>query len=236
MLKAELHCHVRGDPVDVWISYSAHDLIDRLSSLGYDVVAITPHMRVFDDPDAVAYAEERGILLIPGMEARIGNRDVLIYGCGTDAESIRTWDELESYREKNPHVLVIAPHPFFPEGPGSLIVKRPALFDAWEWSMYYSRTLNINRKLRQLSRTFNKPIVGTGDLHSLRHAGRTFTCIDAEKSDRAIFEAIKAGKVRFESDPMTSWELITLFAPMIPSYAISLFRRFIGMRDRRKAS
>ena len=233
MLKAELHCHVRGDPVDVWISYTARELIDRLCSLDYDVVAITPHMRLFDDPDAFSYAEERGILLISGMEARISNRDVLLYNCGKDAESIRTWDELEAYRAKNPHVLVIAPHPFFPEGPGSLIAKRPDLFDAWEWSMYYSRTFNINRRLKPLARQFGKPIVGTGDLHSLKHAGRTFTLIDAQRSRQSVFDAIRDGKVYVESEPMTTWELIRLFAPMVPSYAVSLFKRFAGLRDRR---
>lgn len=225
MLKAELHCHVKGDPIDLWITYSAHDLLDQLSSLGYDVVAITPHTRLFSDPDVESYARSLGIVLLRGIEARIEHRDVLIYNCDESAQRLKTWDDLEAFRAQHPEALVIAPHPFFPRGVRRMIFERPDLFDAWEWSTFYSRTINMNRKVGRLARSYGKPLVGTGDIHSLDQAGRTFTMIDAERSIDSIVDAIKRGAVRLETRPMSTWELLRIFVPQIPSYVRSRMRR-----------
>ena len=227
MLKAELHAHVRGDPIDGWIRYSARDLIDRLSSQGYDVVAITPHTTLFSDPVAEAYARSRNMVLLRGIEARIDACDVLIYTTQREIEQVRSWDELAAFRKAYPDALVIAPHPFFPRGVGHLICERPDLFDAWEWSAFYSRSINLNRRLKALSRTHGKPIVGAGDIHSLAQIGRTFTLIDAERTPESVIEGVKRGAVSLETSPLRSVELIRMFAPLFPSYIRSHIARLL---------
>lgn len=228
MLKAELHSHVKGDPIDGWIRYTAIDLLDTLSSLGYDVVAITPHTRLFDDPLAQAHAEKLGIVLLKGIEARIERCDVLIYNCDSLVERLRTWDDLAAFRNEHPEALVIAAHPFFPRGCGSRITKHPELFDAWEWSTFYSHRVNLNRRLEKLARSSDTPIVGTGDIHSLDQVGRTFTMIEADRDAGSVIRAIKRGAVQLETRPLRTFELIRIFAPLIPTYVFSRMKQIIN--------
>ena len=225
-LKAELHAHVSGDPIDSWISHSAKDLIDELSSKGYDVIAITPHTKLFSE-DLGSYAHERGVLLICGIEARIEGCDVLIYNADRSVESIASWDELERYRDDHPDVLVIAPHPFFPRGARRIVLERPGLFDAWEYSTFYSRTINMNRKAELLARKYGKPLVGTGDVHSLSLTGRTYTLIEAEPTVESVVRAIRRGAVRLETRPLRTIELLQLFVPNAPSYVWSYVKRLL---------
>ncbi|MFT4308594.1 MAG: PHP-associated domain-containing protein [Candidatus Woesearchaeota archaeon] len=226
-LKAELHAHVAGDPLDSWISYSAKDLIDELSSQGYDVIAITPHTELFSE-DLGSYAHERGVLLIRGIEARIEGCDVLIYNADRGVESIASWDELERYRDDHPDVLVIAAHPFFPRGARRIVLERPGLFDAWEYSTFYSHTINMNRTAERLARTLAKPLVGTGDVHSFSLTGRTYTLIESEPTVESVVRAIKCGAVRLETRPLRTIELLRLFVPNAPSYVFSCVKRLFG--------
>ena len=75
MLKVELHSHTSDDPHDS-IPHSATDLIDRAAALGYDALAITLHDRQLDLRRLRPYAEDRGLVLIPGIE-RMGGPPVV---------------------------------------------------------------------------------------------------------------------------------------------------------------
>ena len=99
-LKADLHLHTRDG--DRFIAYDARGLIDRAARDGF----------VTFSEDLGAYARERGILLIPGVEATIEGKHVLLYNIDVDPERIRTFADLR--RRRSPEWLVVAPHPFFP--------------------------------------------------------------------------------------------------------------------------
>ena len=58
--------------------HTAVNLIDRAATLGFDALAITLHDSQFVDPGVTAYARERGITLIPGIERTIQHRHVLL--------------------------------------------------------------------------------------------------------------------------------------------------------------
>ena len=77
VLKVDLHLHTAEDPVD-YILHDAHQLIDRAAELGFDALAITLHDRQLADPSVFAYARERRIILLPGIERSIEGRHVVL--------------------------------------------------------------------------------------------------------------------------------------------------------------
>src|SRR5438046_10089653 len=93
MLKVELHAHSADDPVDD-IPHTTRELIDRASSLGYDALAITLHERQLDLSGWFAYADERDLVLISGVERTIEGRHVLLLNFSQPAEDVRTFDDL----------------------------------------------------------------------------------------------------------------------------------------------
>jgi predicted metal-dependent phosphoesterase TrpH len=144
-LKIDLHIHTAEDPRDN-INYSAREIIDRAGELGFDVLSITNHDVVTYDDDLAAYAEKRGILLIPGMEVTLSNRHVVIVNPGfkktPQGSRLQDLAGLKDHRN-----LIIAPHPFF-FGFKSLLTDFYSylhLFDAVEYAHYYSRLINMNK-------------------------------------------------------------------------------------------
>ena len=76
-VKADLHLHTAEDPLDE-IDYTAVELLEYAASLGFRVLAITLHDKVFDDDKAFARAQELGILLLPAAELRIQGADTVL--------------------------------------------------------------------------------------------------------------------------------------------------------------
>src|SRR5881296_1826290 len=75
-IKIDLHIHTLDDPKDA-VDFSAHQLLERAGSLGFDVLAITLHDAVFDRKEVFADAAAMGILLIPAAEMRLCGADVI---------------------------------------------------------------------------------------------------------------------------------------------------------------
>jgi predicted metal-dependent phosphoesterase TrpH len=215
MLKVELHAHTADDPAD-WIPHSAHALIDRAVALGYDALAITLHDRQFDVRPLAAYAAERGIVLIPGVEKTIEGRHVLLLNFPRDAEDVESFDDLAKLKRKA-RGLVVAPHPFFPM-PSCLLGKMDRhadLFDAVECNAMYTSSLNFNRAGERWARRHGKPMVGNGDIHRLEQLGTTYSLVDAERDPASICEAIAAGRVRVATRPLSWWTAIRVFASLV---------------------
>ena len=69
-LKCDLHLHTSEDPRHQ-LHYSAKDMIEEASKKGYHVISITNHNTVTYDQELADFAHEKGILLVPGVEATI---------------------------------------------------------------------------------------------------------------------------------------------------------------------
>jgi predicted metal-dependent phosphoesterase TrpH len=104
--------------------------------------------------------------------------------------------------------LVIAPHPFFP-APKCLngkLRENVDLFDAIEFSHFYTRRVDFNRKAVAYARRMGLPLVGTSDCHRLWQLGTTYTLVEAAaRTKEAVFEAIRAGLVRVVTAPLRPW-------------------------------
>lgn len=194
--KADFHMHTNDDPVDTkMVKHSNKDLIDHAAKLGFEVLSITNHDKITFNSELKEYAQVRGILLIPGVEATIEGKHVLLI----NYEGLLPFKKVEDLAGlKGSHTLVIAAHPFFP-GPLTLqhrLIKHLHLFDAIEHCHFYRPWINFNKKAVQLAKEHKKPMCGTSDAHFLVQMGYTYSMVEAEeKTPEAIVAAIKKGQV-----------------------------------------
>jgi predicted metal-dependent phosphoesterase TrpH len=216
-LKAELHAHCNLDPVDRKIcGYTPEELIFRAAQHGYRVLAITCHNLDTWTERLSDYARDLGITLIPGMEVSAeGSRHILTYNFGKTREELNTLKKIRKH--SRPDTLVIAPHAFFPERSclKSLVSANLDLFDAIEYSGFYVRGLNFNRRSARLAAESGKPLVGNSDIHYLWQLDRTFTWIYSEPDMQSIFNAIKQGLVQVRTAPISWFEATKWWATAI---------------------
>jgi len=235
-LKVELHTHTDFDPSDV-IAYSARQLIDEAARQGFEVLSITCHDALQWSQSLSEYAASVGILLIPGVEATLEDKHVLIYGL----EHFRppmSFSQLKALRQTHPEILTIAPHPFFPGNTcvGPRLIQYQDCFDAIEYSHFYTRQMNFNQKAVEAARAQDKPLVGTSDVHLLQQLGRTYSYVKVEeKSVASVVAAIKAGQVDLVTVPLSRKELVSIGIQMETINLRSALRR-VGLLARKPKS
>ena len=187
MLKVELHSHTADDPIDR-IPYSTVELIDRAVALGYDALAIT---------------------LIEG-------KHVLLLNFSAGAEEVCSFSDLARLKAQRPG-LVVAPHPYFPASVclrGDLD-RHADLFDAVEMNAMFTRTLDFNQRAERWARRHGKPLVGNCDVHRLVQLGSTYSLVDAPPDVDAICDAIAAGRVVVESQPLAWSDAVRIVTSMM---------------------
>ena len=214
MLKVELHSHTADDPHDS-IPYSSTDLIDRAAALGYGALAITLHNKQLDITNLRAYAAERGVVLIPGIERTIQGKHVLLLNFPAAAENVRTFTDLERLKQRC-RGLVVAPHPFFPSRSclWTYLNRHSHLFDAVECNAMFTREADFNRPARRWARQAGKPMVGNGDVHRLCQLGTTYSLVEAVPDPDAICQAIVAGRVSVVARPLTWREAVGILGDL----------------------
>jgi predicted metal-dependent phosphoesterase TrpH len=114
---------------------------------------------------------------------------------------------------KTAEALVIAPHPFYPAGVavGAALAAHRDVFDAVEFSgLYAALTPHFNRRALAYAHAAAAPVVGNSDTHFLWQMGRTWTAIDAPPEPAAVIAAIRAGRVRLVTRPL-SWTQMVRF-------------------------
>jgi predicted metal-dependent phosphoesterase TrpH len=216
MIRVDFHTHTADDPIDR-IPYTTIELIDRAASLGFGALAITLHDRQRRLDDIAAYARARGIVLIAGVERTIQGRHVLLLNFPDRAQSVESFAQLESLKRQYPDGCVIAPHPRFPHPTclGALLERHADLFDAVELNACYTRWVDFNQAAIGWARRRAKPIVANSDAHRLAIFGASCSLVDARPSATAICAAVKAGRVRCETRPLTAVEVARYLADLM---------------------
>lgn len=206
-LKADLHTHSSEDAKDV-ILYDAYQLIDRAAGLGFDVLAVTNHNTVTYNQDLAHHAQKRNILMIPGIEATLSRKHVIILN--PDFDDSRLPAQLEDLsRIKHENSLIMAPHPYFPQ---SCALKNKfweyaSYFDAMEYSHFYHSAWNYNHKAEAAAEITGLPLIGSSDCHFLWEMGTTYSWVDADKNIPSVIQALKAGKVTLVTSPLSSADM-----------------------------
>lgn len=215
MIKTELHAHTDDDPSDR-LPHSLRDLVDHAAALGYGAVAVTLHDRYYDPAPDCAYARERGVVLLSGIERTIARRHVLLVNFPADAAAVRSFDDLARLRARHPNGLVVAPHPFYPTRTalGQDLTTYAALFDAVEVNAMHTGLVDFNARAAAWARAHGKPLVGNTDLHLLDQMGTTYSLVDAEPEADAICDAIRRGRVTVHATPLTPIRAAEIFTRM----------------------
>jgi len=227
-LRADLHLHTRER--ESFIAYDARELIDGAEHAGFQVLSITNHDTVTFNAELQGYAQERGILLIPGVEATIEGKHVLLYNIDVPLERIRTFADLR--RLRGPEWLVVAPHPFFP---GSICLRERLLeeidlFDAIEFGHFYTTRIDFNRSAIRLAQETGLPLLGTSDGHVIRQFGTTYSLIEGSATLTSVLGAIRKGQVRVESRPLTLCECAGILFDMVVADWRERARATLGIR------
>ncbi len=215
-IKVDLHIHTLDDPKD-HLDYSAHQLLERARALGFGVLAITLHDKVFDRPEVFADAAAMGILLLPAAELRLEGADVVLLNVQpNEAAEIRTFADLRRLRERRgASLFCFAPHPFFFLG-GSLgkrLLEEIDCFDAIEICHFHKGLFDLNRRARQVAATQGKPLLATSDAHRLSAFGAHYTSLPRppELTIPAVLQALRQGPLRLTSPPSTWRDLWNVF-------------------------
>ena len=197
---ADLHCHAADDPHDD-LSHSTEELIDAAAASGVQALALTLHERRLVTGRLSAYAAERGILLIPGVELTVQGKHVLVVNPDDAQAECTTFDELRKLGPRD--AAIIAPHPFYPAPPclGRALIRNIDLFHAIEYSSMYCTGINFNRFAEYVARKHGLPLIGTSDTHKLPYADSTLSVIDAEYSIEGIIDAVREGRVELQTTP-----------------------------------
>lgn len=209
-LKANLHFHTAEDQKHN-LKYTIKDGIDHAASLGFEVLAVTCHRSYVCGIDDSKYAEEKGIMLLPGIEADIyddehsTNRShVVILNALPHVEEVRTFKDLATYKQNHPEAFILAPHPYY-YGGFSLhenLEKHIDLFDAIEHSWFYSAWFNRNKKAREVAKKHRKPFIATSDTHFFDYFDMNYVTVEAEtKTPEAFFKAIREYKYKNTTVP-----------------------------------
>lgn len=214
-IKFDFHMHTLDDPYDHHVYHTVFELLDKAAALNYGALAITLHTRQFESREAQAYALERGILLIPGVEQDIEESHVLLINFPKEAsEGIRSFADLarvkrELARSGAQETLVIAPHPFFPSGValGEKFWANKDLFDAVEISGFYHRYWNPNLKAIAAANRLGLPLVGNSDTHTLRQFGTTWSEVNCPRDAESILKAVKAGQAEVKGRALAAAEM-----------------------------
>lgn len=198
MLKTDLHIHTKEDPRDE-IDYDAKALIRVAAKKKYDVLSITLHKKVLYNPELKRFAKNKGIFLIPGKEAYVEGKEVLIYNYD---KPVKKLEGLDKVRDEGG--MVVAPHPFFITSSclGRKLIDNIDCFDAIEYSHFYLKWLNRNKKAVCVARKYEKAMIATSDSHSLDVFGKDYTFVDADMKMDDIFEAIRKNKVKMMTQPL----------------------------------
>ncbi|MFT7615989.1 MAG: putative metal-dependent phosphoesterase TrpH [Candidatus Woesearchaeota archaeon] len=217
-LRIDIHSHTNLDPVDglqgnKTVKYSVEDACKQAKKYHIDVLAFTHHNKLIITKEMNTIAKKYNILLLPGFEATIEGKHVVLINPTTD--NITTFAQLKTEKEHNPKLLVFAPHPYYP-GKDALqnkLIKHINLFDCIEYCHFYFSWCNpFNKKAKKVAKQYTKPLIATSDAHSLEGFGLSSTIVTVtEKTTDAIIQAIKDNKVTIQSEPPSLRYMIKTF-------------------------
>ena len=221
LLKTNLHFHPNGNKDPKIVRYSFYQGIDAAVKLGFRVIGLTCFQRYAYQSAYGQYARQRGITVIPGIEQVIEKTHVVILNCQQDIEQVSTFAELKDYKAKYPQIFILAPHPFFGlfRSLGKKIIQYIDLFDAIEWSWYYTKQINFNKRARQVAQQYNLPLIATSDTHFLEHLDLSYTIVDSPSQEiDDILSSIKEKKIANVSQPISYLTAINFWIKAYSNY------------------
>jgi hypothetical protein len=191
-LKADFHTHSADDPCD-YLTHSSEMLIDAAAKLNFRVLALTCHEGLVETDRLHEYARRRGLILVPGIEACVEGKHVVILNPDRQQVQATSFQQLRARGRRA--AAFIAPHPYYPSGDslGSALEPNIDLFDAIEFCTLYFRWAGFNRKAVRVARKYGLPLIGSSDVHRFPYCDSTHTLLDDVGTVEEVIAALRAG-------------------------------------------
>ena len=111
---------------------------------------------------------------------------------------------------------MVAPHPFFPApiSLGKRLLDEIDVFDAIEWSHFYTPKVNFNRRAAALAREVGLALLGTSDSHLARQFGTTYSLVQSEPTVACVLSAIRKSQVQIVSRPLRLRDMTLISAEL----------------------
>ncbi len=190
-MKCDFHCHT-------FYSYDSSalpkEMVEVALKKGIDCLAITDHGQIKGAIEAIEFAKGKPILIIPGIEIKTKEGDVLGLGIKEKVEDGLSAKET-ILKIKKLGGLAIIPHPFalFYPFKGNLkeILKIIDGIEVLNASVFGSG----NKKAFELAKKFNLPFTVGSDAHFPNFVGRVWLEFPDQKlSVKEVLEKIKNKK------------------------------------------
>jgi hypothetical protein len=210
ILKAQLHTHTKQDPLEK-ISYSEFELIDKAAYLGYQILSITCNGVVIFNEQIAAYAKEKNILLIPGIEKTISKQQIIILNANLQSQDLKNFDDLREYKKQNPKTLIILSKPsHWQTNKDKLeLIQNFDLIDSIEDQ--FSCNEKIQNAYTQIATEKNLPTIAASNTKILKYLDQAYTLINSQKLDiESIFQAIKSNKIQKVSTAISHRDFLGL--------------------------
>src|SRR5438034_1852834 len=232
-VKIDLHIHTLDDPKDA-VDYSAHQLLESASALGFGVLAITLHDAVFDRKEVFADAAAMGILLIPAAEMRLLGADVIVLNVtAEEIAQLKNFDDLRRLRARRGNsIFTVAPHPFYVVGGsiGSRLFAEIDCFDAIEFCHFHIGPFNPNRRAQRVATRFGKPMIATSDAHRLHAFGRHYTSMPMPPALTVenVFAGLRSGPLRLTSPASSLTDFLSAIYFVFLKHPFRVRRKMAG--------
>ena len=197
-MKIDLHIHTNFS--DDGLS-SPREVVDSAIEKGLDAICITDHDEIKGALEALKYAFDKNILVIPGIEITTRYDHVLAINIKKIIpRSLSFYQTLKEIRKQK--ALAVVPHPFcWPVGEFFGTEKDLLMADAIE--VFNAHIISFsNKKALKLSQKYNLPFTAGSDAHKAKFVGRGYLEIPKENlSEEKILEEIRqrTGIVRGKS-------------------------------------
>jgi predicted metal-dependent phosphoesterase TrpH len=175
-MKCDLHCHT-------FFSYdslaSPKEIVDAALKNGIDCLAITDHGEIEGAIEAIEYAKEKPILIIPGIEIKSREGEILALNIKEKIpDKLSTIETIEKIKKLGG--MVIIPHPF------SLFCKFKGDLEKLKGKIDAIEVLNAsvfgsgNKRAIDFAKKHNLPFTVGSDAHFPNFVGKVYLEIEGK--------------------------------------------------------
>ncbi len=196
MLRCDFHIHTLHSPDS---DMKPEEVIRAALEKGLDVIGVLDHDILAGGIEAAKIAKRiaPNIIVLAGEEIKTSSGEIIALGL---KETVRPKMGLKKTIKiaKKQGAFIIAPHPFdsFRKGIMNEIDDVLDLIDAIEAFNARSMLSSFTKRAIEYANLHSVPMVAGSDAHFLFEIGSGYTLVDCEKSEEAVFEAIRRKKTR----------------------------------------
>lgn len=204
-MKCDLHTHSH-------YSYDSNssikEIIDAAIKKGIDCMAITDHDKIQGAFEAIEYAKNKPILVIPAIEVKSRDGDIIALNVKKEIEKgLSAEKTIEKIKEQNG--LAIIAHPFgdwhaFKKDLKDFIDKVDAI------EVFNASVFTGNKKAKEFVKKHNLAFTAGSDAHEPKFIGRAYLEIPGKDlSIEQVLEAIKNKNCEIKGKEFSLFEKIT---------------------------